>query len=150
MEPICVHKDVFPLLKSEIIAIIILPPLIALASVSGLGGGAIFMPIAIGLLHFSIKNAVAISTGIVFETALLRFVFFSAWKPHPERKDATEIDYNIVKIVYPLFLIGSFTGVYFATAISELALTILMILILSILSIQTLWRSKQIYNDETI
>ena len=83
--PICIHKDIFPVLTTEIIAMILLPPMLAIASVSGVGGGGIFVPIAIGLLLFQVKDAIAMSTAIVFETAILRFAFFSAYKPHPER-----------------------------------------------------------------
>ena len=140
--PICIHKGIFPILPTEIIAIILLPPMLAIASVSGVGGGGIFTPIAIGLLLFPVKEAIAMSTAIVFENAIIRFVFFSAWKPHPERSNATEIDYNTVRIVFPLFLVGSFSGVYLIIAISELVLTILIISVLGVLSLQTLWKSR--------
>ena len=117
----------------------VLPIMLAVASTAGVGGGSIFTPIAIGLLRFPVKQAIALSTAIVFETAIIRFVFFSAWKPHPERKsDATEIDYNTVRIVFPLLLLGSFAGVYLAILASELVLTILIISVLTILSIQTI------------
>ena len=148
--PICIHKNVFPVLTSEIVAMVILPPMMATAAVSGVGGGGIFTPIAIGLLLFPVKEAIAMSTVMVFETAILRFVFFSAWKPHPERDYATEIDYNTVRVVFPFFLLGSFAGVYLTIAISELLLTILIITVLGTLSIQTLFKSKQLYNKETV
>ena len=143
--PICIHKNIFPVLTTEIIAMVLLPPMMATAAVSGVGGGGIFTPIAIGLLLFPVKEAIAMSTVIVFETAILRFVFFSAWKPHPERDFATEIDYNTVRVVFPLFLVGSFAGVYLTIAISELLLTILIITVLGTLSIQTLLKSRQLY-----
>ena len=90
------------------------------------------------------------STAIVFETAILRFAFFSAYKPHPERDNATEIDYNTVKVVFPLFLVGSFVGVYLTIALSELLLTILIISVLSVLAIQTLWKSRELFIKESI
>ena len=138
------------MLTTEIIAMILLPPMLAIASVSGVGGGGIFVPIAIGLLLFQVKDAIAMSTAIVFETAILRFAFFSAYKPHPERENATEIDYNTVRVVFPLFLVGSFAGVYLTIALSELLLTILIISVLGVLSIQTLWKSRQLFVKETI
>ena len=74
----------FPILSEEIFPTILLPCLLAVASVAGVGGGMVVVPIVIGFFHFSSKEAIAISTSIVFETAILRFVFFSAWSKHPE------------------------------------------------------------------
>ena len=90
------------------------------------------------------------STAIVFETAFIRFFLFSAYKPHPERENATEIDYNTVRVVFPLFLVGSFIGVYLAIAASEFILTVLTIMVLGSLSLNSLWKSRQLYVKETI
>ena len=75
------------------------------------------------------------STVIVFETAILRFVFFSAWTKHPEKSSQTEIDYNTVRIVFPLFLVGSYLGVIFYILMSELWITILILACLGTSSI---------------
>ena len=48
-EPVCMHKDTFPLLPAEIIPSIILPVLFGIASVAGIGGGLVVVPIAIGM-----------------------------------------------------------------------------------------------------
>ena len=85
----------------------------------------------------------------MFETAAIRFFLFSAYKPHPEREDATEIDYNTVRVVFPLFLVGSFLGVYLAIAVSEFVLTCLTIVVLVSLSLKSLWSSRQLYVKET-
>ena len=90
------------------------------------------------------------STAIVFETAFIRFFLFSAYKPHPERENATEIDYNTVRVVFPLFLVGSFIGGYLAIAVSEFVLTILTIVVLGSLSLKSLWKSRDLYVKETI
>ena len=119
-EPVCMHKDTFPLLPLEIIASIILPVLFGIASVAGIGGGLNVVPIAIGMFRFSSKEAIAISTCMVCEGAIIRFVLFSAWTKHPEAPEKTEIDYNTVRVVYPLFLVGSYLGVIFYIILSEL------------------------------
>ena len=107
---ICAHKPLRPVLKQEIFPTIFLPLLLGIASVAGVGGGMVVVPITMGLFAFSTKEAIAISTAIVFETAIIRFVFFSAWTKHPESPNKTEIDYNTVRVVYPLFLVGSFAS----------------------------------------
>ena len=110
----------------------------------------VVVPIAMGLFQFSTKEAIAISTAIVFETAIIRFVFFSAWTKHPESPNKTEIDYNTVRVVYPLFLVGSFLGVIFYIILSELWLTVLIIGCLGTLSIQMIFKSRQKFMAESV
>lgn len=146
---ICQHKSLFPLLSSEIFPTIFLPMLLGIASVAGVGGGMVVVPITIGLFHFSSKEAIAIATPIVFETAIIRFVFFSAWTTHPEAPAKTEIDYNTVRVVYPLFLVGSYLGVILYIILSELWITILIVGILGALSIQMIFKSRQKFMAES-
>lgn len=102
----------------------------------------IVVPITIAFFHFTSKEAIAISTSIVFESAIIRFVFFSAWTKHPEDASKTEIDYNTVRVVYPLFLVGSYLGVIFYIILSELWITVLIIGCLGTLSIQMIFKSR--------
>ena len=127
----CKHKNVFPLKPTEIVMILCLPFLFAIAAVAGVGGGMIFLPLAIGLMHFTAKEAIPMCAVIVLQTALIRFIFFSARAKHPDKENATEIDYNMVKLVYPIFLIGSYIGVILNILLSELALVILLITVLA-------------------
>jgi len=150
MLPVCQHKSLFPLLTSEIFPTIFLPLLLAISSVAGVGGGMVVVPITIAFFHFSSKEAIAISTAIVFETGILRFVFFSAWTKHPENAAKTEIDYNTVRVVYPLFLVGSFLGVIFYIILSELWITVLIIVCLGALSIKMVFKSRQKFMAETV
>ena len=149
-EPVCAHKPLFPVLSQEIFPTIFLPFLLGISSVAGVGGGMVVVPMAIGLFHFSTKEAIAISSVIVFETAIIRFVFFSAWAKHPEAPTKTEIDYNTVRIVFPLFLVGSFLGVMFYIVCSELWLTVLIIVCLGSLSIQMIFKSRQKFMAESV
>jgi uncharacterized membrane protein YfcA len=83
-QSVCFHKELRPVLAQEIFPTILLPFLVGFASVAGVGGGLVIVPITIGFFNFSSKEAIAISTALVFETALIRFIFFSAWTKHPE------------------------------------------------------------------
>lgn len=62
----CEHKGVFPILNSEYIGLIIMPLLIGIASLAGLGGGVVFVPLMMAFFHFKTKDTVAISLAIVF------------------------------------------------------------------------------------
>ena len=117
-----------------------------MASVGGVGGGIILVPLMIGMLHFTTKESIALTSAIVTESALIRFVFFSAHAKNPDRPDATEIDYNLVRATYPLFLVGSYFGVIFSVSLGELILAVMILTLLCILSLQTLWKTKDLYN----
>ena len=131
----CVHKLVFPAQPTEIISYVLLPILFAVASVGGIGGGTILIPLLIGMFGFKTKDSIAIASAIVFLSSFLRFTLMSAYAGHPERKNATQIDYNLVRAVFPAFLVGGYFGVLLSVSLSELILAVLMMLTLVILSI---------------
>ena len=112
-----------------------LPLLFAIASVGGVGGGIILIPVMIGVFGFHTKDAIPCASAIVFESATLRFVTYSAHAPHPVRPNATQIDYNLVRAVFPAFLVGSYFGVILSVGLGELILAILIMLVLSFLTI---------------
>ena len=89
----------------------------------------------IGMLHFTTKESIALTSAIVTESALIRFVFFSAHAKNPDRPDATEIDYNLVRATYPLFLVGSYFGVIFSVSLGELILAVMIMTLLCFLSL---------------
>ena len=88
-EMICVHKDVFPIETLELVGYCLLPLLFAVASVGGVGGGIILIPLLIGLFWFSTKDAIATASAVVWGSATLRFVTYSAYAAHPVRPNAT-------------------------------------------------------------
>jgi len=107
-----------------------------MASVAGLGGGVVFVPILMAFFHFKTKQVVAMSLAIVFESGLIRTFGFSFWAKHPER-DATEIDFNTVKVVFPLFLVGSYLGVLTSMILPDILLCALLTVILIYLCIKS-------------
>ena len=146
---ICEHKEVFPVLTMEIVGLLLLPVLLAFASAGGVGGGLVIVPIAVSLFQFSSKEAIAVSILLVLETAVIRFFFFSCWKKHPEVVERTEIDYNTVRMVYPLFLIGSYVGVIAYMLISPFWIAILVFILLGTLSVHMIFTSIKKYKEET-
>ena len=147
---VCVHKGIFPVEPSEIAGLILLPILLAIATVGGVGGGTIMVPVLIGMFGFTTKDAIPISSAIVFWSALLRFVLVSAYAPHPLRSHATQVDYNVVKTVFPVYLVGSYFGVILSVSLGELILVILMMTVLFVLSVQVLLKAISLFRKETI
>lgn len=148
-EMICVHKDVFPVETLELVGYCLLPILFAVASVGGVGGGIILIPLLIGLFFFTTKDAIATASAVVWGSATLRFVTYSAYAPHPVRPRATQIDYNLVRAVFPAFLTGSYFGVILSVGLGELPLAILIMLVLSLLTIQVVWKAVKLYKKES-
>ena len=48
----CVHKGIFPIYGKEFIGILVSTCLIALANVSGVGGGGLIIPISMAFFNF--------------------------------------------------------------------------------------------------
>ena len=150
IEMTCRHKDIFPVEVSEVVAYILLPILFAIAAVGGIGGGIIMVPLLIGMLHFKTKESIAVTSAIVTESALIRFVFFSAYKAHPDRPDATEIDYNLVRVAYPMFLMGSYFGVMLSVSLGELILAVLITVVLVLLLVQVIQKALRLFRKESV
>lgn len=149
MSRVCVHKRVLPVDALEVLGYFLLPVLFAVASVGGVGGGIVLIPILIGLYSFKTKEAIACAAAIVFESAVLRFVTYSAYAGHPTRPNATQIDYNLVRAVFPAFMVGSYFGVLLSVALGEMPLAVLIMLVLSFLTIQVLTKACNLYAKET-
>ena len=115
----------------------------------GIGGGIILIPLLIGLFRFKTKDSIAIASAVVWLSAALRFVTYSAYAGHPARPNATQIDYNLVRAVFPAFLVGSYFGVILSVGLGELPLAILIAIVLIGLTVQTWKKSCTLYKKET-
>jgi uncharacterized membrane protein YfcA len=69
------------------------------------------------------------SLAIVFESGFIRTFGFSFWARHPER-EASEIDFNTVRVAFPLFLVGSYFGVLTSMVLPDILLVVFLTVIL--------------------
>ena len=118
----------------EIVGSILLPPLIAIANVGGIGGSIILVPICFSLFGFTTQESVPIAMFMVSVACIIRFVFFTRKQRHPTR-DATVIDYNLLSIMFPIVMIGSYLGVFLNLILSMFWLALLLAVILFLLTI---------------
>lgn len=127
----------------EIGGTIILCFLMALAVMSGIGGGGIIVPLLMIFYNLDTKNAITVSGFTILTGAITRFAV-TYKKRHPD-KDATCIDYGITNIMMPLVLIGSICGVFaniiFPNVILLGFLTLLLAYLLyrGVLSFKSIW-----------
>ena len=146
---ICVHKGILPLEPLEIICYILVPILLAVSTIGGIGGGIIMVPLLIGFFKFKTKEAIGITSALVFEAAATRFFAFSMHQKHPDRPEATVIDYKLVRAIFALFLVGSYFGVLLSVTLGELILAVILAFMLVLLAIQTTYKAVKIYQKES-
>jgi hypothetical protein len=129
---LCVHKGVFPPYASEYVGILVLPILLAFANVGGIGGGGLIVPITMALFQFTMKSSIVISGFTIFTGAVVRF--FYQWNNKHPKKNSTIIEYNIVIVMMPMVLVGSFVGVLLNIYLPSLVLAIILLSLLLFLT----------------
>lgn len=127
------HKGVFPLKGIEIGGTIVLTVLMALAVMSGIGGGGIIVPLLMIFYGMDTKTAVAVSGFTILTGSITRYIT-TIKNRHPE-KDATSIEYGLTNIMLPTVLLGSIVGVFLNTILPALVLQILLCVLLTFLTI---------------
>jgi uncharacterized membrane protein YfcA len=133
--------------ESEIYGIFVLTALTVLANVGGIGGGGIIIPITIAMFGFSTKEAIALSGTLIYSGSLARFAMQINEK-HPQ-KDSTLIDYNIVILMLPLVLMGSFLGVLVNIMTPNIILSSFLTFILIVLAFRSWLNANKLYKKET-
>ena len=119
-----------------------------MASVGGIGGGGLVIPLAIGCWGFSTIEAVAISNSTVFLGAVLRFLGFSIHEKHPHA-DRTVVDYNIAAIMMPTILLGSFSGFYLSAMLPETVTMAFLTLILFYMTYKSYKKMRAMFAKES-
>ena len=125
----------------------IIPIVLALANVGGVGGGGLVIPIIMALFMFTTKEAIAISGFTILCGSVARFIVTGNQK-HPD-KDATMIDYGIVIVMMPLVLVGSFIGVLVNLTMPGIILSAMLTVILIGLTAQSWRKAQEIHAKET-
>ena len=136
------------MLAEEVIGIIVLPILLGVANIGGIGGGGLVIPVSIALFGFSTREAIAISNATIFGGALARYFCFSIWQRHPHKK-TTIVDYTVANVMMPAVLLGSYAGALLNVLVPEVLLTAAMTLLLFYLTYDAVKRGVKMYRKET-
>lgn len=94
--------------------------LMALAVMSGIGGGGIIVPLLMAFYDMSTKEAVAVSGFTILSGSICRY--FTTYKNRHPEKDATTIEYSLTNVMLPTVLLGSIVGVFLNTILPALVL----------------------------
>ena len=87
--------------------------IIPIAIISGLGGGAIVIPMLMFFFKVEQREAIAISTFSIFAGSITRFLV--TYKNRHPKKDSPCVDYSVISVMMPAVFVGSSAGVFFNT-----------------------------------
>lgn len=94
----------------EFAGTIIIPLIMGMCVVAGIGGGGVVVLLILVFFNFDTRKSIAISGFSILTCSVARFIYMINEK-HPE-KDAVAIDYGLATVMQPTVLIGSFLGVF--------------------------------------
>lgn len=124
----CVHKDFFPLNIMQFIEIIVMMLFSAIATSSGIGGGAIYSTLFMVMENFDASKAFPISNFMILFSSLS--VYLLGAKMSMDVPEHKFVDYDLVIVFAPMMLLGTKIGVILNALTPSLVLTILLILTL--------------------
>lgn len=84
-----------------------------LSCLSGVGGGAVYVPISMLFYHMKIIEAAPLSVTIIVGNMMLRYIFYLIKKIKRSNSHKPVIDYDLSIIFCPTIFIGSLFGVLF-------------------------------------
>ena len=105
----------------------------ALAVMSGIGGGGIIVPLLMIFFKLDTRNAVATSGFTILTGSVTRYLV-TLGERHPD-KDATCIDYGITNVMLPTVMLGSIGGVFFNLIFPAIVTQSLLTLLLAFLTV---------------
>jgi len=107
----------------------------ALAMSAGIGGGGLFVPLLILLLHKNVSIATSMSQCLIAGAAIAG-ILYNLNQRHPSR-DRPLIDVSLVLFLAPLQMAGALCGNMLNRMLPPVALIFLMVAVLSISDVKT-------------
>ena len=124
----CVHKNFFPLTFFQVIEIILMVLFSAVATATGIGGGAIYSTLFMVIENFDASKAFPISNFMILFSSLS--VYLLGAKMSIDVPEHKFVDYDLVLIFCPMMLLGTKVGVILNAILPNIYLTVLLILTL--------------------
>jgi len=141
------HDSLIPLQISDFVGFACAALGLIIAAGGGIGGGGILVPIYILILGFLPKHAIPLSNVTVFGGAIANTLRNSR-KRHPTA-DRPLIDWDLIVVMEPPTLAGALIGANLNKMLPETIVAILLVLLLSFTSYNTLKKARKMYNKET-
>jgi uncharacterized membrane protein YfcA len=142
----CQHKNLFPMDWDEILGSFLILVASGLANAGGIGGGPLMVIILITIFNFDAYESVPLSQLIIFGGSLTAIII-KVFLRHPV-KQRPLIDFDIALLLSSPLLIGATLGVIINLVIPQWLVLMIMTLLLSYISIDSLRTSIKIYKKE--
>jgi len=114
----------------------------ALAMSAGIGGGGLFVPLLILVLHKDVSIATSMSQCLIAGAAIAGLIY-NLQQRHPSR-DRPLIDVSLVLFLAPLQMAGALCGSVLNRMLPPVSLIILMVLVLSVSDVKTIRKGWQL------
>jgi uncharacterized membrane protein YfcA len=147
MSPKDIHENLLPLSFSDYLGFFFATLGLLVAAGGGVGGGGILIPIYILILHFSPKEAIALSSVTIFGGAVANMLVNSQ-KRHPFA-DRPLVDWDLVLMMEPSTIAGALIGTFINKLLDEHILVAMLVLLLSVTAYETLDKSCKLFESET-
>lgn len=141
------HKPLHPLSTNDIIGFSCAIFGLIIAGGGGIGGGGILVPIYILVLGFSPKHAIPLANVTVFGGAVANTIL-NTQKRHP-LADRPLVDWDLILVMEPLTIGGALIGAFLNKVLPEELLVVMLVLLLSFTSYNTLTKAVKMYKKET-
>ena len=117
---------------------------LCLGAAGGVGGGPIVLSVLVLFFHYRILNGVPLAMFLEFLGFLALLILFYK-KKHPENPSRVVFDYDIILLVTPTSLLGSYLGVILNGVLSPGLTLVFVCLILGSAMIQTFRKAITAY-----
>ena len=122
--------------------------LLSLASIGGVSGGILTVPVFISLFGFGDQNTIAMSNAVVFIVTFFRYLY-SANDSNPFDLNKTLIDHSLVCIMLPMLLIGGYVGVHLNMLFPNVLICIILTLAALYMTYSTTSTACSLFAKET-
>lgn len=119
----------------------------ALAMSAGIGGGGLFVPLLILLLHKNVSIATSMSQCLIAGAAIAG-ILYNLNQKHPSR-DRPLIDVSLVLFLAPLQMAGALCGNMLNRMLPPVALIVLMVAVLTISDVKTVVKGWHLWKKES-
>ncbi|EAR87544.2 sulfite exporter TauE/SafE (macronuclear) [Tetrahymena thermophila SB210] len=140
---VCVYNDLWPPSAFQVIVYILIPFIIGVSNVGGLGGGIIKVPLITVMLNYPSKVATFISYCILFGSSVVHSTII-IFKKHPLFNKPI-IDYNIVLVINPMVLLGTNAGILLNVLMPEIVAGVIICVYLSLIAPYILFKAISLY-----
>lgn len=141
------HDSLIPLQASDIVGFLCAALGLILAAGGGIGGGGILVPIYILILGFLPKHAIPLSNVTVFGGAIANTM--RNWSKRHPTADRPLIDWDLIVVMEPPTLAGALVGANLNKMLPETVVAVLLVLLLSFTSYNTLKKAQKMHQKET-